>query len=389
MHKFDKLNIEQLRAKAAMKWKKYPEDVLPLWVADMDFPIADEIKEAIIAYMDTDMFGYADYEGLPGLKEAAIERMWNRYQWGLNEEHIYPIAGIVQGLFLSVLATTSKREEVIIQTPVYGPFMMGVEKYNRVAVYNQLYRDQAGWGIDFDLLESQISPATRMLMLCNPHNPVGRAYSRSELERLAEIVLKHRLWVVSDELHSDLIYIGHKHIPFASLSPEIAQRTITLFGATKTFNIAGLKTGFLATENAGLMQYVQNIAAGITTKPNVLGQIATIAAYQKGDDWLADVLNYLDKNRIFIAKYISENLPAVTYFAPEASYLAWFDMSKYDLENPSEFLLENAKLALNDGAWFGAGGEGHVRLNFATSQYIIEKALERIKIALADVPVIS
>ncbi len=389
MHKFDKLNIEQLRAKAAMKWKKYPEDVLPLWVADMDFPIADEIKEAIVSYMNTDMFGYAEYSGLPGLKEAAIERMWNRYQWGLNEDHIYPIAGIVQGLFLSVLATTSKREEVIIQTPVYGPFMMGVEKYNRVAVYNQLYRDQAAWGIDFDLLESQISPATRMFMLCNPHNPVGRAYSRNELERLAEIVLKHRLWVVSDELHSDLIFGAHKHIPFASLSPEIAQRTITLFGATKTFNIAGLKTGFLATENAGLMQYVQNIAAGITTKPNVLGQIATIAAYQKGDDWLADVLNYLDKNRIFIAKYISENLPAVTHFAPEASYLAWLDMSKYDLGNPSEFLLENAKLALNDGAWFGPGGQGHVRLNFATSKDIIKEALECIKIALADVPIIS
>jgi len=389
MHKFDKLTIEKLRAKAAIKWKKYPEDVLPLWVADMDFPIADEIKEAIVSYMDTDMFGYAEYEGLPGLKDAVIERMWNRYNWDLKAEDIYPISGIVQGLFLSVLATSSEAEEVIVQTPVYGPFMMSVEKANRKTVYNQLYRDDSGWGIDFDLLESQISPATRMLMLCNPHNPVGRAYSRNELERLAEIVLKHRLWVVSDELHSDLIYLGFNHIPFASLSPEIAQRTITLFGASKTFNIAGLKTGFLATENSALMQHVQNIAAGIVAKPNVLGQIATIAAYQKADDWLGTTLNYLDKNRIFVANYLAEHLPDIKHSAPEASYLAWMDTSKYNLENPSEFLLENAKVALNDGAWFGPGGEGHVRLNFASSQYIIEKALERIKIALADVDIIS
>ncbi|HHO54818.1 MAG TPA: aminotransferase class I/II-fold pyridoxal phosphate-dependent enzyme, partial [Trueperaceae bacterium] len=175
----------------------------------------------------------------------------------------------------------------------------------------------------------------------------------------------------------------------ASLSPEIAQRTITLFGATKAFNIAGLKTGFLVTENAGLMQHVQNIAAGIVAKPNVLGQIATIAAYQKGDDWLGTTLNYLDKNRLFVANFVAEHLKEVKHIPPEASYLAWLDMSNYDLENPSEFLLENAKIALNDGAWFGPGGEGHVRLNFASSQYIIEKALERIKIALTDVPIKS
>lgn len=389
MNKFDDLDITRLRTKDAMKWKKYPDDVLPLWVADMDFPIADEIKEAMVAYMDTDNFGYAEYEGLPGLKEAVIERMSRRYDWEINAEHIMPISGIVQGLFLSILATSSENEEVVVQTPVYGPFMLAVEKLNRVPVYNQLYKDEAGWGIDFDLLESQISPATRMIMLCNPHNPVGRAYTRNELEKLAEIVLKHRLWVVSDELHSDLIYFGCKHIPFASLSPEIAERTITLFGATKTFNLAGLKTGFLASENTALLERINTIALGLVAKPNVLGQIATIAAYQKGDEWLGSVLNYLDKNRLFIAKYVSENLEQVKYLAPEASYLAWLDMSKYDLENPSEFLLKNAKVALNDGAWFGPGGEGYVRLNFATSQDIIHEALERIKKALADVPIIS
>ena len=386
-YNFDNLSIEKLAKKASMKWQKYPKGTVPLWVADMDYPIADEIKKAIVDYIETNNFGYADYEGLPDLKEAAIERMWERYGWGLNHEHIFPISGIVQGLVLGVLAASSKNEEVIIQTPVYGPFMIAVEKYDRVPVYNQLVRDVDGWQIDFDALKAQISPATRLLMLCNPHNPVGRVYSRYELEKLAEIVLEHRLWVVSDELHSDIIFSGYKHTPFASISPEVAQRTITLFGPTKTFNIAGLKIGFIATENSALMQHIQHIALGIVNKPNVIAQTATIAAYREGQEWLNYSLKYLEANRDFVAEYVFNNLKNVKHFPAEGSYLAWLDLSKYNLENPSDYLLEQAKVAMNDGAWFGPGGEGHVRLNFATSRSIVRDALERIRVALGNAPV--
>ena len=381
-HRYDQLEVKTLRQKACNKWQKYPEDVLPLWVADMDFPIADVIKEAIVEHLDSNNFGYSPYEGLPGLKEAAAERMAERYSWHLDLDHLHIVNGIVAGLFVGVAATTSVNDDVIMQSPIYGPFTMAVKEQNRNPIYNQLIHDGEHYRIDFDALEAQVTPATRLFMLCNPQNPVGRVFTKAELERLADFALRHRLWVVSDELHSDLVFSGHTHIPFASIGPEIAQRTLTLFGPTKTFNIAGLKLGFMASENAALLERAKQAAFGYVGPANVLGQVATLAAYRKGEAWLKDTLSYLEANRDFVASYVDKNLPQLKHTSPEGIYLAWLDFNALGVEDAEAFALENAKVGLNNGAWFGPGGEGFGRLNFATSRGIVSDALTRIKQAV-------
>ena len=365
-----------------MKWRKYPEDVLPLWVADMDFPIADEIKATICDYLDSNNFGYPEWEGLPGLKEAAMKRQEERYGWRLEPEQVHIVNGIVPSLFLGVGATTSVGEDVLMQSPIYGPFMMAVNEQNRNVIHNELQHDGEHYRIDFDTLEEQITPATRLFMLCNPQNPTGRVFSRGELERLAEFVLRHRLWVVSDELHSDLIYSGQTHIPFASLGDEIAQRTITLFGPTKTFNIAGLKSGFLVAQNPELLARVKAVGFGTVGYPNVLGQAATITAYKEGGAWLKNTLTYLESNRDFVAEFVKNELPQVTHSSPEGTYLALLNFRALGIENAETFAVEKARVAINDGAWFGPGGEGQGRLNFATARHIVEEALNRLRDAV-------
>lgn len=385
-HRYDSLDATTLRQKACNKWQKYPADVLPLWVADMDFPIADEIKQTIRDYCDSDNFGYPPYEGLPGLKEAVIARQAERHNWHIATEDIYPINGIVPGLFLGVGATTSAGDDVIMQTPIYGPFQMAVEKQNRRVIANEMIHDGTHYRIDFDKLESQVTPATRLFMLCNPQNPVGRVFTRTELEQLADFVLRHRLWVVSDELHSDLIFSGQAHIPFASLSDDIAQRTITLFGPTKTFNLAGLKSGFLVAQNPALLERVKDVAFGLVGSANVIGQAATITAYQQGQAWLDDTLAYLEANRDFIAAFIKSELPQVKHTSPEGIYLAWLDFRALGVEDAETYMLEHARVGMNNGAWFGPGGAGFGRINFATSRQIVEAALHRIKDAVDRAP---
>ena len=378
-HPYDNLTVQELRAKDCMKWSKFGSDVLPLWVADMDFPIADEIKDAIRDYLGTNNFGYPEWEGLPGLKETATARQAERYSWRLEPDDIHIVNGIVPSLFLGVAACSSVGEDVLMHSPVYGPFMMAVEKQQRNVIHNELKHDGTHYRIDFDALEEQVTPATRLFMLCNPQNPVGRVFTRSELERLADFCLRHRLWVVSDELHSDLVYSGHEHIPFATLSDDIAERTLTLFGPTKTFNIAGLKAGFVASKNHDLLARFKEVGFGRVGYPNVLGQAATIAAYQHGGAWLEQTLNYLEANRDFVAEFVRNEMPQVGHTSPEGTYLALLNFRELGIENAEIWAAEEAKVGLNDGAWFGPGGEGQGRLNFATARYIVEEALGRIK----------
>ena len=378
--KADALEASALEDKACLKWQHHPVGVLPLWVADMDFPTAKPIQEALEAYAKSNNLGYPSWEGLPGLRESVQRRLEMRYGWEVEPPHIYPLNGIVTGLFLGCLALASEGEEVIVQSPIYPPFMMAVEETGRVPLYNPLVQGENGWEMDFDGLEALVTPATRLLMLCNPHNPTGRVFRRAELERLADFALRHRLWVVSDELHSDLVYEGETHIPIASLSEEIAERTVTLFGPTKTFNIAGLKIGFAVSQNEGLLERFKARALGLVGEPNVMAQAATMAAYGHGEAWLEGALTYLDGNRRSIKSFLDEHLPEVGYTLPEGTYLAWLDFRAWGLgDELYPFLLEEAKVGLNDGPAYGPGGEGFARLNFATSRGIVEEALTRIR----------
>ena len=376
------LTAEILNQKQCAKWQMHPDDVLPLWVADMDFPVADEIKAALQAHVETSNFGYPPKDGMPGLVEASLERLKNRYNLNLEPEQLHFTNSTVSGLYLGVLACSSPGEEVLMQSPIYGPFMAAVDNTGRKAVYNQMVHDGEGWRIDFDALEKAITPASRIFMLCNPHNPVGRVFTREELERLGEFVLKHRLWVVSDELHADLRYGGYEHISFATLSDDIAQRTLTLYGPSKSFNLAGLKISCAFSHNETLLTRFKEMGTGLAGLPNTLAQTATLTAYQKGDAWLESTLNYLEGNRNFVADFVKNELPQINHTPPEGTYLAWLDFSGLELGDVEAFLREKAKVALNNGAWFGPGGEGYARLNFATSRRIVEEALTRIRNAI-------
>ncbi|HEX7021487.1 MAG TPA: PatB family C-S lyase [Trueperaceae bacterium] len=378
-HPFDLLDRNTLRNKSCAKWQTYDQDVLPLWVADMDYPIAEPIRRALISYAKGNNFGYPPKGGLPGVKEAALERLADRYGWQLNPEQMQLLNGIVPGLTLACLACAEEGDEVIVQSPIYPPFLSSIGDTGRVVRYNPLVESDSGWTIDFEDLERLAGPKTRLLMLCNPHNPTGRVFTPEELSRLASFALRHDLWIVSDELHSDLVYAGARHTPIASLNPEVGQRTLTLFGPTKTFNIAGLKIGFLASENAELLERVQKLARGLVAAPNVMAQAATIAAYREAGPWLADTLAYLQGNRDFISDFLARELPEVRFDPPEGTYLAWLDFRHLNLgDRLYEVLLDTCRVGLNDGPHYGPGGEGFTRLNFATSRAIVTEALQRI-----------
>lgn len=380
---FDALELAGLEQKACAKWQHHPRGVLPLWVADMDFAVAEPIKAALQEHLGGENFGYPPAEGLPGVKEAATSRLEGKFGWRLSPEQLHLLNGVVPGLFLSVLACTSEGEEVLMNAPIYGPFMAAVKETRRRAVFSEMRLGEQGYELDFERLEAAITPATRLLMLCNPHNPLGRVFRREELERLAELALRHRLWVVSDELHAELVYPGHQHLPFAALDGEIAQRTLTLFGPSKAFNLAGLKIGFAASANEQLLARFRQVATGLVGPPNVLAQVATRAAYQQGDAWLGQALAYLQGNRDVLAEFLAEELPQVKHVPPEGTYLAWLDFSFLDTDEVEAYLLERARVALNNGTWFGPGGAGFARLNFATSRPILRQALARIKDAVS------
>lgn len=379
---YDALSTQSLRAKPCAKWRRYPDEVLPLWVADMDFPVAEPIKEAIRRYPESDNFGYPEADGLPGLKAATLAHLEARHGWRLEPQQLKLLSGIVPGLHLSVLALSSPGDEVLMSTPIYGPFRTAVQQTQRGLREVPLAFEGGRYRMDLAALEAAVTPATRILMLCNPHNPIGRVFGRAELEGLAELALRHRLWVVSDELHADLTFSGARHVPFASLGEEVGQRTLTLFGPTKAFNIAGLKIGFAASENPQLLERFSKAGAGLLGAPNVLAQAATIAAYREGGPWLERTLAYLEANRDFLKGYLDAHLPQVGFAPPEGTYLAWLDLRFLGAESAEAFLLENACLALNDGAWFGAGGAGFARLNFATGRAVLEEALGRLQRAL-------
>lgn len=379
VHPYDTLTAQELRNKTCVKWHHHEDDVLPLWVADMDFPVAEPIKAAIMAVLERNDLGYPPHDGLPGLKEAALERLSTRYSWQLQPDQLHAFDSTVSDLYLAVLACSGVGEEVIVQTPIYPPFLSAIGDTGRNVLYNGLLETPHGWEIDFDGLEALVTPATRLLALCNPHNPSGRVFTRDELEKLADFALRHRLWVVSDELHSDLVYPGHTHTPLASLGPEIGQRTLTLFGPTKTFTIAGLRISFIASPNTQLLERVKTLAHGLVGAPNVLAQAAAIAAYREGGPWLEQTLTYLEQNRQFLADYLQEHLPQVGYHPPEGTYLAWLDFRKLTPAEELEDFFKEAKVGLNLGSAYGPGGEGFARLNFATSRGILKEALDRIR----------
>lgn len=381
-HRYDALSLDDLRRRPLNKWRYFDPDVLPLWVADMDFPIAEPIRAAIRAYAGSDVFGYPEWTGLPGVREAVVSRLEARFGWKVPVESVWILPGIVSGMYQAALGFASRGDGVLTTTPIYPPFRMAAEAQGRVLQTADLAETPEGYRLDTEALDRAITPSTRLAMLCHPHNPTGRVFTRRELEAVAERVLEHRLFVVSDELHADLNY-GTEHVPFASLSPEVARRTITLYGPTKAFNIAGLKVGFAIAEDPDVLERFKQTAWGLVLPGPSVAQVAAKAAMTESDAWLDDTLAYLRANRDHVAEVVRRRLPGVRMHLPEATYLAWLDFRATPLAaDPAGILLERVRLGLNEGASYGEAGRGFARLNFATSRAIVDDALERIERAL-------
>lgn len=378
-----KPSLVELRRKTSAKWTVYDADVIPAWVADMDFELAPPIRAALDAQIRRGDLGYPQMYERSGLAELFCARAAARYDWHVEPSQVEFFSDVVQAIYLCLMTLTESGDGVLIQTPIYPPFLHAVAETGRRAISCGLVPGHARYEIDFDALEAA-APGARMLLLCHPHNPTGRAYTREELERLAAIVMRHDLLVVSDEIHADLMLDERRHIAFASLSPAIAARTVTLTAASKAFNIAGLCLACGVFGSTALRQRFGSLPGHVRGGRSTLGMAAAAAAWRDGDAWLADTLSVLRANRATVAAHVAREWPAVRHFAPEATYLSWLDCAGLELgEEPFRFFLREARVALGEGPSFGAGGQGCVRINFATTPAILDEILARMSAALA------
>ena len=369
----------------SMKWDLYGEDILPLWVADMDFRSPKPVIKALQDKIAHGIFGYPKTN--EKLLEVIVEWVEQSYSWKISAEDIIILPGVVPGLNLAAQALTKPGDSLLIQSPVYGPFHKIANNANIEQLDSPLRYDQnAGYSIDFDDFKSTIKKNTRIFYLCNPQNPTGRVFNRDELETIADICLKNKTIICSDEIHCDLVYSESKHIPIASLNPEISQNVITYIAPSKTFNIAGLKASVAIIQNHKLRDKIIQAQRGVVHWINSLGQTGMQAAYANGKEWLNYLLLYLEDNRNFLFNYINEYLPEISFVKPEGTYLGWLDCNKLNIDKePHKFFLENAKVALNDGAWFGKEGKGFVRLNFGCPRETLKEALERMSNSLQEI----
>ncbi len=383
-------NFDQLinrRGTESVKWRAYPDEVLPLWVADMDFMSPEPVRRALREVVDSGVFGYPrglhDATDVPEFGQIIIERLRDRYAWPVEPQDVIFLPGIVVGLNVMCNMFRTQGGSIAVQPPIYTPILDAPSNAGLTRNEALLARQPAGtYAIDWDQFKAALHEDTRAFILCNPHNPVGRVFRRDELERVAELCLARNVLICSDEIHGDLIYPGQQHLPVASLDPEIAQRTITFFAPSKTFNLPGLQASVVVIQNPELRQRFQAARQSLVPWVNLMGLIAMQAAYREGQTWLAELLAYLEANRDFVYDFVRTELPGLSLAKPEGTYLAWIDCRGAHLENPYEFFLEKAKVALSSGTIYGTGGQGFVRLNFGCPRSTLEEALLRMKKAL-------
>ncbi len=355
------------------------KDVLPMWVADMDFETPEFVREAIIKRAEHPIYGYTFRDD--EYYNHIINWFDRHHNWKIKKDWILFSPGIVPALSMVVLALSREGDEIIVQPPVYFPFFSAVEKHNRKLVYNTLIKGESSYSIDFDLLEKQAITA-KMLILCNPHNPVGRAWTKQELEQLAAICKKHELLVLSDEIHADLVLPEFNHQVFAKLSDEVAEYTITAHAPSKTFNLAGLSTSSLIISNPDVRQKVHDLYEKLHIGfGNLFGITASNAAFSQGDVWLEAMLLYVQANVDLVMGYLEKSLPKIRAYKPEATYMIWLDFGAYSLDDEQlqKLLVQEAGLGLSPGISFGPGGSGFMRMNLACPRKTIAVAMNKLQ----------
>ena len=367
------------------KWTWYPKDVLPMWVADMDFRAPKPIRDALHKVLDQGVLGYELFS--KPLQETVAARMERLYGWKVKPEAVVGTTGIVSGFNVAARAFCSSKKGYLVQSPVYNEFHEIKNSIEVPQIDAPLVKSIDGniiqYEIDWDVFKKQVKKAG-IFLLCNPHNPLGIIFSRKDLSRMAEICIQNNVLIVSDEIHSELLLDGQEFTPMGKLSPEVAKRSITLIAPSKTFNVPGLFCGFAIIPNKELRESYMTMLRHLRIHVNSMGLHAARVAFSgQCDGWLKELRRYLKGNRDFVVDYVTEYMPDVRTTVPEATYLAWLDFTQLNLKkSPFAFFLKKAKVALSDGAIFGEGGKGHVRLNFGTSRKLLEEGLERMRKAL-------
>jgi cystathionine beta-lyase len=372
----------------SLKWTFYPKDVLPMWVADMDFPAPKPILNALNQAVDHGVLGYE----MPSnaLKETVAARMDRLYGWKVKPEMVVTVTGIVSGFSVAARVLCTAKKGVLVQTPVYNEFHevknnIGIPQLDAPLI-KHVDGNILSYEIDWDIFAKQVKKAG-MFLLCNPHNPLGIIFSRKELLRMAEICIKNNVLIVSDEIHSELLLGDNKFIPMAKLSSEIAQHTITLIAPSKTFNVPGLFCGFAIIPDKELRGRYVKVVDHLRLHVSSMGLItAQIGFSGKCDDWLKELRRYLTGNRNFMVDYVTEYMPDVRITIPDATYLAWLDFTQAGIKgSPFELFLKKGKVVFSDGKIFGKDGEGYIRLNFGTSRKLLEQGLDRMREALRSI----
>jgi cystathionine beta-lyase len=360
-----------------------------MWVADMDFVSPEPVIRALRERVEHGVFGYPesvlpDSKAVSDLRAAIIDNLSQRYKWQVLPEDLVFIPGVVTGFNLACHMVAEPGKGVLVQTPVYPPVLAAPGTAGLARQEMELTRSEDGsYRIDQDAFLGAIHEDTRLFLLTNPHNPVGRVFSEAELAFMAQACLRRGILICSDEIHCDLVYNGHHHTPIASLDPEIARQTITLMEPSKTYNLAGLQCSFAVIQNPEIRKKYLGSGKGLVSWVNAMGLTAALAAYREGGEWLAGLLAYLEQNRDYLYDFLRSELPSIRMAKPEGTYLAWLDCRESRIsENPYKFFLEKGRVAFNDGLTFGRGGEGFIRLNFGCPRDQLEEALCRMKNAL-------
>ena len=359
------------------------DNLIPLWVADMDFLSPPEITTAMKERVEHGVFGYV--KPAKAYYTSIISWLENRHNWSVNKNTIKFVPGVVKGIAFAIDEFTNINDKIIIQPPVYPPFKTTTKGLNRKCVRNPLIFKDGQYQMDFENLKELAVTDCKMLILCNPHNPGGRCWTKEELSKLAEICFDNDILVISDEIHSDLVLPNHKHIPFSTVSEKAAQNNITLMAPSKTFNIAGIVSSFAVVEDEEIRKrYFSYLDARQLGEGTIFGYLAAQYAYEYGGEWLNQAIDYIQQNIEFVDEYLQKNIPQIKAVIPEASFLIWLDCSKLKLTQTelTNLFIHKANLALNSGTMFGKEGEGFMRLNVGCPRSTLEKALDNLKKAV-------
>ncbi|RON54200.1 MalY/PatB family protein [Pseudomonas frederiksbergensis] len=373
---FDFDQVFDRHATGSTKWSRYPADVLPMWVADMDFAAPPVIIQALQKRLEHPLLGYS--VAPDNLRDAIVADLWNKYAWRVQSQEIVFLPGVESGFNMALNALVQPQQNVVVQTPNYPPLRHAPGHWGLNKVELEFVAQADGsYATPLDALRESLTGGGALL-LSNPHNPLGKVFPREELQAVADICLAQDAWIISDEIHAELCYDGRVHIPTASLSPEVAKRTITLMSASKAYNIAGLKTSFMIIQDPALLSRVNHARCGLVDSVNPLGLEATRVAYTEGGPWLAELMTYLQGNRDYLVNAVRTRLPGVTINVPQGTYLAWLDCSALGLDDPQQFFLKQAKVGLSAGLDFGDHSKQFVRLNFGCPRALLEEGIARM-----------